>query len=110
MGLMKTPEEIANSCVVRSGIDESGIHAVVELHRTTNAIAEAIRAEREKVNKLTAEVVAWRECPHEHFNKVWSQPQMSGLHRSEYMQRIIDARRVVDEAGLLDEWLLKNAW
>lgn len=109
MGLMRTPEEIADDMVTEHLIEDDEFGDVVSFG-IEDAIAKAIKQEREKIDKLTAEVMAWRDCPHEHFNKVWSQPQMSGLHRSEYMQRIIDARRVVDEAGLLDEWLLKKVW
>lgn len=51
---------------------------------------------RERCRVLEAEVDAWRDCPHDHFAKVWDQPQMSGRHRSEPRQRIIDAMYATD--------------
>ncbi len=50
----------------------------------------------ERCGVLEAEVDAWRDCPHDHFAKVWDQPQMSGRHRSEPRQRIIDAMYATD--------------
>jgi hypothetical protein len=49
---------------------------------------------------LRAEVRAWRACPSHHFEKVWSQPQMSGRHRSEYRQAIADAMEATDAMDL----------
>ena len=44
------------------------------------------------------EIKAWRACPPDHFSKVWSQPQMSGKHRSEFRQAIIEAADAHDTA------------
>jgi hypothetical protein len=44
------------------------------------------------------ECKAFRTCPQDHFSKVWSQPSMSGKHRSEFRQAIIDAADAHDTA------------
>jgi len=101
-GVERGKEDSAETISALRAEVERKAKVLVMYETLTDAQSAELTQLREDRRVLGVEVNKWRSVPREHFNKVWDQPQMSGLHRSEYRQALADAIESTDASGALE--------
>lgn len=65
------------------------------MHTITAGEKDTLKLAARLIEAMGEALEAWESCPTHHFHKVWDQPCMSGKHRSEQRQAIIDKMEAI---------------